>query len=106
MTRLDCAGPMRRSQKQPRKPSTFVPSAPNSSTKGTKAKTVPGGLVFRLIVAQVRDLAVDQNAGLPLVLAVAATHAHVAGGPLPAGEAPSRCLDRPLHHHQPTRHFA
>lgn len=39
-----------------------------------------------------RYLAMDQNAGLPLVLAVAAADAHEAAGALPAAEAPSRDL--------------
>jgi hypothetical protein len=34
------------------------------------------------------DLAVVQNAGLPLVLAIAGTHAQVAGGAAPVGESP------------------
>ena len=47
-------------------------------------------------------LAMDQDAGLPLVLAVAAADAHEAAGALPAAEAPPRhlctlALQRVLH---------
>ena len=50
----------------------------------------------------VSHLAVDQNAGLPLVLAVAAADAHETAGALPAAEAPPRhlgalALQRRLH---------
>ena len=50
-------------------------------------------------------LAVDQDAGLPLVLAVAAADAHEAAGALPAAEAPPRhlgalALQRCLHLHR------
>ena len=57
----------------------------------------PSSFILCLVVAQVGDLAVHQDAGLPLVLAVAAAHAHVAGGALAAAEAPPGCSHRPLH---------
>ncbi len=39
-------------------------------------------------ICRLADLAVHEDAGLPLVLAVAAAHAHEAAGALPAAEAP------------------
>ena len=45
-----------------------------------------GCIFFSLIVAQVRDLAMHQDACLPLVLAVAGPYSHVAAGALPAAE--------------------
>ncbi len=45
-------------------------------------------LLLGAVVAQVRHLAVVQDARLPLVLAVAAAHAKVLGGAPPAGQPP------------------
>ena len=47
-----------------------------------------GRVFFSLIVAQVSDLAVHQDTRLPLVLAVAGAHTHVAAGALPTAESP------------------
>ena len=56
-------------------------------------------MLWQLSIATVRaegrraaNLAMNQDAGLPLVLAVAAANAHEAAGALPAAEAPSRHL--------------
>ena len=50
----------------------------------------PTPLTFRLVVPQVRHLAVDQDARLPLVAAVRGAHAHEPRRPRPRAEAPAR----------------
>ena len=52
----------------------------------------PCSIFLGFVVAQVCHFAMDQNACLPLVLAVAGPYPHVAAGALPAAETPSRHL--------------
>lgn len=51
-----------------------------------------GRIFFSLIVTQVGDFAMHQDARLPLVFAVAGANTHEAAGALPAAEPPARYL--------------
>ena len=63
----------------------------------------PCCLFFCLVVSQVCDLAVNQDASLPLVLAVAGANTHVSACALPAAESPSGHLQHQSAVFSPTK---